>query len=101
MSQPPPMPADDRFHSAHVPEPGPGFARLTWDPVWAAGNRIRVCDYTCDCVPTFYELCQAGGQYFIRRTRRVGGEVLVDQCALGGRAQTLLVWIKVLTGVAG
>ncbi|MEO3802860.1 hypothetical protein [Nonomuraea sp. B1E8] len=51
-------------------------------------------------MPTFYELCQAGGQYFIRRTRRVGGEVLVDQCALGGRAQTYLVWIKVLTGVA-
>ncbi|NBE97475.1 hypothetical protein FE391_29610 [Nonomuraea sp. KC401] len=100
MSQPSSMPADDRFHSAHVPELCPGFIRLTWDPVWAVEKRIRVCDYTCDCVPTFYELCQAGGQYFIRRTRRVGGEVLVDQSALGGRAQTFLVWIKVLTGVA-
>nr|SBO93266.1 hypothetical protein BN4615_P2780 [Nonomuraea gerenzanensis] len=65
------------------------------------GRRARVRDYTCDCKVTFYELCHSGGQCFIRRTRRINGEVLVDECARGRTAKTMEVWAKLLRGEVG
>ncbi|TYB61409.1 hypothetical protein FXF51_28565 [Nonomuraea sp. PA05] len=65
------------------------------------GNRARVRDYTCDCRPTFYELCHSGGECFIRRTRRLNGQVLVDECMRGRTARTLEAWTRLLAGEAG
>ncbi|SDL87611.1 hypothetical protein [Nonomuraea jiangxiensis] len=87
---------DDRFHSIHVPEPNPDYPPLRWEPLRPHGDRARVRDYTCSCQPTYYELCQIGGEYFIRRTRIVDGETVVDETARGRRAQTMIVWANLL-----
>ncbi|TDD47290.1 hypothetical protein E1286_17970 [Nonomuraea terrae] len=93
------LPAEEgRFHSAHVPDV-PGCTELDWEPV-RNGGYARVRAYTCDCQPTFYELCYAHGQAFIRRTRRMNGKTLIDECAHGRPVKTLAVWAMLLAGAA-
>ncbi|MGN9838105.1 hypothetical protein ACTMTI_08280 [Nonomuraea sp. H19] len=84
-----------------MPELRPGYTPLRWDPIWSPGERVRVREYTCDCQPTFYELCQAGGLRFIRRTRRKGAEILIDECAHSRHVKTMIVWAKLLSGQVG
>ncbi|SDJ39556.1 hypothetical protein SAMN05421874_101676 [Nonomuraea maritima] len=91
-------PDDDRFHAVHVPG-GPAYTELDWEPV-RSGGAARVRSYTCDCRPTFYELCYGNGQAFIRRTRRTDGQTLVDECARGRPAKTMVVWFMLLSGEA-
>jgi hypothetical protein len=85
--------------SPHVPLPQSGFQRLTW---LASGDvkRVRVVAWTCDCRAVFYELCQAGGMAFIRRTLQR------DQCPEVGEthrmrvAQARELWALILSGMA-
>ncbi|GAA3603447.1 hypothetical protein GCM10022419_104920 [Nonomuraea rosea] len=98
MIEPASTPEDGQFHSVHVPGPTPS---LTWAPLQPSGDRVRVRDYTCYCRPTFYELCQASDQYFIRRTRRREGAALVDECARGRHATTMAVWADLLSQSSG
>ncbi|MEV0384207.1 hypothetical protein [Nonomuraea sp. NPDC050643] len=99
MEYMPQMPDHHRHHSPHVPVPGPGCEKLTWEPLGPGGMKARVRDYTCDCQPTYYELCQSGGQHFIRRTRRIGDEVVVDECARGRHTKTIVIWGKLLAAM--
>ena len=46
--------------------PGSESNRLEWGTP-RMGERVRVLKRTCDCLTPVYELCAAGGQYFIRR----------------------------------
>ncbi|GAA3215310.1 hypothetical protein GCM10020216_022330 [Nonomuraea helvata] len=61
-------------------------------------ERVQVKEYTCACLPTFYELCQSGGEYFIRRTRRIGDEVLIEQTVRTIHARALVTWRRLLEG---
>ncbi|MEV4176097.1 hypothetical protein [Nonomuraea sp. NPDC049709] len=99
MIEPPPVPDDDRYHSAHVPRPRPGFTRLRWERL-REGSAARIRDYTCDCQNPYYELCSAGGQYFIRRTWLRNGTVQVHETARGRVAKAMEVWSKLLSGEA-
>ncbi|MEV0614049.1 hypothetical protein AB0I81_12060 [Nonomuraea sp. NPDC050404] len=64
-----------RCLSPHVSPPTSHCEPLKWNVPIQDG---RVLLWTCDCTGTFYELRQAGGLRFIRRTRRdrAGAEVI-------------------------
>ncbi|MFF4617392.1 hypothetical protein [Nonomuraea jabiensis] len=51
-------------------------------------------------MPTFYELCQSGGQFFIRRTRRFGQKVMIDESLWTTYASALATWTDLLDGKA-
>ncbi|WP_244302048.1 MULTISPECIES: hypothetical protein [Microbispora] len=55
--------------------------------------------HTCECRPTIYELCQAGGLLFVRRTEREG-EVKVHETERLVSARIEPLWTKLLTGEA-
>ncbi|MEV6030408.1 hypothetical protein AB0L65_04635 [Nonomuraea sp. NPDC052116] len=46
----------------------------------------------------FYELCQSGGQYFIRRTRRLRQKVVVEESLWNTQASALAIWTSLLDG---
>lgn len=61
------------YHGTHPLPPKPEHEKLEWGKPYASRQyeTVRVRVHTCGlepCVGTFYELCTAGGQGFIRRT---------------------------------
>lgn len=84
--------------ASHVPDPLPDGVITTWHAPQGRSERARVRDYTCACMPTFYELCQSGGQYFIRRSRRVGDGVAIEESFPYPRARALDFWARLLEG---
>jgi len=89
-----PKPGLDSCLGVHVLEWRINSAVVRWYPVSSPGGRIRVVDYTCDCQPTFYEFCQVGGLFCIRRTRRIGSDTLVDETAPTRYATAIDIWTK-------
>ncbi|MGW6502157.1 hypothetical protein [Nonomuraea angiospora] len=49
-------------------------------------------------MPTFYELCQSGGQFFIRRTRRLRQKMVIDESPWTTHARALATWTSLLDG---
>ncbi|MEU6781018.1 hypothetical protein ABZ912_17600 [Nonomuraea angiospora] len=49
-------------------------------------------------MPTFYELCQSGGQYFIRRTRRLHQGTMIHETLWNTQASALAIWTSLLCG---
>ena len=86
--------------AAHVPRPRPGHVSLQWAPPRAPWERVRVRDYTCTCQLVSYELCQTGGLFFIRRTRRDDGGILIDECPRFSPAGITAMWMRLLQGRA-
>ncbi|MFI6734422.1 hypothetical protein ACIBI9_15940 [Nonomuraea sp. NPDC050451] len=86
--------------AVHVADPQPDHMVIRWDPALPHPARVRVRDYTCACKPTFYELCQSGGLYFIRRTRRSGQKVVIDESVWTTHAAILAIWARLLDGTA-
>ena len=88
------------LHGRHVAAASSASVSIEWDPVEPRNRRVRVRDYTCDCRPVFYELCQAGGQRYIRRMTRKGGRVLVEESVRSNASQTDILWTLLLRGDA-
>lgn len=64
-------------------------------------GRVRVVAWTChEHRVTFYELCDAGGLSFIRKTVQDKGKVTVFHSDAWSPAQARVVWIRVLAGLA-
>ncbi|MEU8279669.1 hypothetical protein ACFYOK_35685 [Microbispora bryophytorum] len=86
------------YHGIHVPDLQRGAEELRWLKPQRRCTHIRVRRHTCECRPRIYELCQAGGLVFVRRTdrKKVGLEVAETEWLLTARAQEL--WQKILTG---
>ncbi|QYC39638.1 hypothetical protein Nocox_10090 [Nonomuraea coxensis DSM 45129] len=84
--------------AAHVPRPRARHTTLEWTPVRSSSERVRVRTYTCPCQPISYELCQAGGLFFIRRTRRGPEGILIDECPRLRPATVTRMWIRLLEG---
>ena len=98
MTEPPTLLYKDCI-SIHIPVPIEGHATIDWDPPRSSSERIRVHDYTCSCSPTFYELCQSGGQLFIRRTRR-SDQLIVDESPRACMIKAMILWANLLNGAA-
>jgi hypothetical protein len=57
------------YHGTHPKPVKPGCAPISWSASERrTSNNVRVHSHTCDCLPTVYELCAAGGFGHIRRT---------------------------------
>ncbi|MEN3541069.1 hypothetical protein AAH991_38560 [Microbispora sp. ZYX-F-249] len=86
------------YHSIHVPDPQPDAEQLQWLAPQRRCTQVRVQRHTCECQPRIYELCQAGGLVFVRRTDRnqAGVEVAETEWLVTARAQEL--WQKIITG---
>jgi len=95
-----PGPDDEECLSVHLPPANPDYKKLQWTPIRPMGRSVRVRDYTCSYQSITYELCEYGGESFIRRTRRHENAVFVDETARGRRAVTLAIWRQLLSGEA-
>ncbi|WP_182897911.1 hypothetical protein [Microbispora sp. H10830] len=86
--------------SPHVPDRRqPGCKKLAWfEP--SDGTRVRVIAWTCDCLAMVYELCQASGQGFIRRTLQHEDAPEICETHRWPIAQAREVWAALLTGMA-
>lgn len=88
------------LHGRHVAAARSASASIEWDLVGPCSERVRVRDYTCECQPVFYELCQAGGQRYIRRTTRKGRRVVVEESVRTAASKTDILWALLLHGDA-
>lgn len=88
------------FHSAH-PEPARnGLTKISWSASTDRAVSIRVRSHTCGCVPTSYELCEAAGLAFIRRTVRSSAGTHVSESPWLRRAEADRLWTALLEGWA-
>ncbi|MEV8638850.1 hypothetical protein AB0395_45065 [Streptosporangium sp. NPDC051023] len=89
-----------RCLSPHVAMAQTGCTRLDWRQPYRALERVRSTAWTCGCRATAYELCEGGGQAFIRRVVQLdtGHEVHETPCWPIAEART--VWTALLTGRA-
>ncbi|MEU4832282.1 hypothetical protein [Streptosporangium sp. NPDC023615] len=71
---------------------------LTWHPV-REDEQVRIVRWTCDCEPVLYELCQAGGPRFIRRTTRARNTPSVHESDRRPAAEADALWIALLHGL--
>ncbi|MGC5010741.1 hypothetical protein ACLQ2R_08260 [Streptosporangium sp. DT93] len=72
---------------------------LTWHPV-RGDEQVRIVRWTCDCDPVFYELCQAGGRRFIRRTTRAQNNPSIHESNRYPVAEADALWAALLHGLA-
>ncbi|GIH24262.1 hypothetical protein Aph01nite_25720 [Acrocarpospora phusangensis] len=94
------LPGGYEVHGLHVAPAQPGCEALLWLPPVPRTDRTRVRQHTCECRATIYELCQAGGLRFIRRTVRGpdGSRIHETERVVTARAEQ--VWLRLLLGQA-
>jgi hypothetical protein len=63
------------------------------------GREVCVVAWTCECGSPFYELCQVGGQRFIRRTRNGPDKRIVDEPDRWNAGQADAQWTALLLGL--
>ncbi|WP_084464546.1 hypothetical protein [Microtetraspora fusca] len=88
------------YHGLHVAPTQKQHDKIRWIAPTSRSSRIRVREHTCECKATIYELCQAGGLTFIRRTVRGPDGPVVHEgpWLLAAKAQRL--WHHLLLGQA-
>lgn len=91
------MIVDEKCLSPHVAMPQKSCMRLRWHPPFEGVNRVRVLSWTCPCKAVIYELCQAGGQTFIRRTLQEERPE-VHETYRWSLSEALKVWTGLLAG---
>ncbi|TXK42791.1 hypothetical protein [Nonomuraea sp. C10] len=84
----------------HVYQVVGGYGSIDWLPAVPRTERVKVRDYTCDCRPIVYELCQAGGLRFIRRISRPNGRLVVEESRWSTSAVIDTLWGELLRGEA-
>ncbi|MER7134384.1 hypothetical protein [Streptosporangium saharense] len=87
-----------RCLSPHVSSPRSHCEALSWNAPGTCAN-ARVVQWTCDCETVFYELCQADGLRFIRRTRRTAGGPSVQESDHWPAAEADAIWTALLFGL--
>ena len=69
-----------------------------WRPA-RQNEQAKVLSETCGCDPIVFELCQADGLGFIRRTRRTRGDRLIEETDRWQARETEALWIALLYGL--
>ncbi|GAA3413753.1 hypothetical protein GCM10018952_31590 [Streptosporangium vulgare] len=87
-----------RCLSPHVLPVRSHCEEMTWHPARGDGQ-ARVVRWTCDCDAAFYELCQAGGLRFIRRTTRARNNPSIDESDHWPAGEAEAMWIALLHGL--
>ncbi|GLW08491.1 hypothetical protein Misp01_36210 [Microtetraspora sp. NBRC 13810] len=78
--------------------PRDSCCQIYWQESRPRADRVRIKAYTCDCQPTFYELCQAGGLLYIRRTSRERRRVTVHETVWMVARDGEQLWTQLITG---
>lgn len=89
---------DEECLSPHVAAPQKNCMRLCWHPPFKGVDRVRVLFWTCSCRAVVYELCQAGGQTFIRRTLQREDGPEVHETYRWSLTEARKVWSGLLSG---
>lgn len=87
--------------SPHVKPPTSHCERLIWTVPNSRGSHGRVLRWTCDCEGLFYELRQAGGLRFIRRTRSDQGVAVIEDSEQWSAGIADAQWSALLSGHLG
>jgi hypothetical protein len=83
------------LHGRHVSAAALARTAITWTPERPHGQ-VRVRDYTCECKPVVYELCQSGGVTFIRKMTRKGEEATIEEYIARSGVEVHAVWRRLL-----
>ncbi|MFC0862366.1 hypothetical protein ACFHYQ_08655 [Sphaerimonospora cavernae] len=88
------------YHGTHAAAAQPDAVTIRWLKPQPRSARIRVKEHTCECKARIYELCQAGGLFFVRRTDRAqnGQQVMETEWLPSARMREL--WHDIITGRA-
>ncbi|MET8007645.1 hypothetical protein [Nonomuraea glycinis] len=93
------------------PRSGPGYRGLhvaaariraelvAWEPAIPRAHRVRVRAHTCVCRSPIFELCMAGGLWFVRRITGESPAVIEESAWVSARACEGLWW-RILRGQA-
>ncbi|MEU8103483.1 hypothetical protein AB0C18_07135 [Nonomuraea muscovyensis] len=84
----------------HVPAARDVEVLIDWIPETARTDRVRVRDHTCSCAPVSYELCQAGGLRFIRRTTVQPGDLQIMESPRAHATAVDDLWQLLVAGKA-
>ncbi|MEV0352943.1 hypothetical protein AB0H88_44920 [Nonomuraea sp. NPDC050680] len=57
-------------------------------------------NWTCACRATVYELCEGGGQAFIRRTAQLDHKYKIHETSRWSLAEARAIWAALLSGRA-
>lgn len=87
-------------HGIHVASLHPAHEKLHWQKPAQRANGVRVRLHTCECKETLYELCQAGGLVFVRRSLRLAKGTTVDETEWLMHSKALRLWQLLLLGEA-
>ncbi|MEV8631535.1 hypothetical protein AB0395_07740 [Streptosporangium sp. NPDC051023] len=75
-------------------------ARLDWRTPYRTLERVRPLEWTCACRATVYELCEGGGQAFIRRTVHSGEVCETHETPHSSLSEIRVAWAELLAGRA-
>ncbi|MGI5269912.1 hypothetical protein ACQEUU_12240 [Nonomuraea sp. CA-218870] len=90
----------EEFHGQHIAPMAGAAVMIEWRPAVPRTERMKVREYTCDCRPVVYELCQAGGVRFIRRISRLDRRSLIEESRRDVAAVIDALWAELLRGEA-
>lgn len=72
---------------------------IEWGQSHSRVNRVRVRTHTCSCTSPYFELCTAGGLWFVRRFTAGTPTMIAESPWMAARAAQDL-WNQILTGQA-
>ncbi|WP_113705657.1 hypothetical protein [Nonomuraea lactucae] len=88
------------FHGIHPIAACAGCGRVSWFESLPRAERVRVRAHTCECLATTYELCAAGGLFFVRRTDRGYATPEVMESTWMTMRETEVLWLRLVNGLA-
>ncbi|MFF3441010.1 hypothetical protein [Streptosporangium sp. NPDC002721] len=91
---------DETCLSPHLGPAQRDHTRLDWRASYGMPERVRPVAWTCACRATVYELCEGGGQGFIRRITQLDGDHRVDESHRWSITETRAIWTALLSGRA-
>ncbi|GAA3245569.1 hypothetical protein [Nonomuraea helvata] len=86
------------YHGIHPAPVRSGCERVDWSPCVPRTDRVRVRAHTCECLPTVYEMCAAGGLMFIRRIDRKHGQPEIHESTWTRARDVEELWRRLITG---
>ncbi len=84
--------------SPHWAHPRKDHVKLVWHEPFEGVTRVRALAWTCDCRAVVYELLQAGGRAFIRKTIQAEPTPKVEETHRWSIEEARRVWLALLCG---
>lgn len=87
------------YHGLHAATAQPDHEPVDWSPSSPRAARVRIREHTCVCKRVVYELCTAGGLWFVRRLSD-GPPVSVVESGWETARAVQALWSRILLGQA-